>query len=181
MDGEQATPSFSRYADAITRGLMALEYPSADKPIIVLEAGRALVDSAGYLITSVVANKRNPEGQRALVLDAGVNLLFTALWYHHAVAPVQSTSGNAELTTLYGPLCMNIDVMRESVRLPPLSAGDLLVFRNAGAYNMTQWMQFITLRPAAVMIGCAGEVGLIRRAEMLNDLRSLERVPQWLG
>ena len=55
-----------------------------------------------------------------------------------------------EATVLYGPLCMNIDVLREQVQLPPLSVGDRVVFRNVGAYNVTQWMQFITMRPAVV-------------------------------
>jgi diaminopimelate decarboxylase len=45
---------------------------------------------------------------------------------------------------------------------------------------MTQWMQFITLRPAVVMVGAHGETSVIRRAETVDDLRSLEQVPAWL-
>jgi diaminopimelate decarboxylase len=146
----------------------------------VLEAGRALVDSAGYLVSTVIASKRQPDAQRGLILDAGVNLLFTSFWYDHAVMPVQDVRGTAEPTVLYGPLCMNIDVMRESVKLPPLAAGSRLVFSNVGAYNTTQWMQFITLRPAVVMIGVNGEPTLIRRAESVDDLNALEQVPAWL-
>jgi diaminopimelate decarboxylase len=55
-----------------------------------------------------------------------------------------------------------------------------LVFRNVGAYNMTQWMQFITLRPAVVMIGTNGETSVTRRAESVDDLIALEEVPAWL-
>jgi diaminopimelate decarboxylase len=160
--------------------LLPLEYPSAERPVLVLEAGRALVDSAGYLVTTVVASKRQPDGQRGLILDAGVNLLFTSFWYNHTVMPAQEVRGTAEPTILYGPLCMNIDVMRESVKLPPLAAGERLVFSNVGAYNTTQWMQFITLRPAIVMIGVNGEPTLIRRAESVDDLNALEQVPAWL-
>jgi diaminopimelate decarboxylase len=180
LSGEQGAPSFSRYADAITQGLLALDYPSAERPVLVLEAGRALVDSAGYLISTVVASKRQPDSQRGLVLDAGVNLLFTSFWYDHAVSPAQEVRGASEATVLYGPLCMNIDVMRESLKLPPLSAGQRLVFRNVGAYNTTQWMQFITLRPAVVMIGVNGQTSVIRRAETLDDLTGMEEVPVWL-
>jgi diaminopimelate decarboxylase len=180
LNGAHASPSFARYADAITQGLLALDYPSSERPVLVLEAGRALVDSAGHLVTTVVASKRQPDGQRGLILDAGVNLLFTSFWYDHAVMPVQKTRGTAEPTVLYGPLCMNIDVMRESVKLPPLAAGARLVFSNVGAYNTTQWMQFITLRPAIVMIGANGEPSVIRRAESVDDLNALEQVPSWL-
>jgi len=180
LGGEQSAPSFARYADAITQALTALEYAPAERPTLVLESGRALVDTAGYLVTSVIASKRQPDGQRGLILDAGVNLLFTSFWYNHTVQPAQETRGTEEPTVLYGPLCMNIDVLRDSVKLPPLSAGERLVFRNVGAYNTTQWMQFITLRPAVVMVGAHGETSVIRRAETVADLRSLEQVPPWL-
>ena len=180
LNGAHAIPSFSRYADAVAQGLLALDYPSSERPVLVLEAGRALVDSAGYLVTTVVASKRQPDAQRGLILDAGVNLLFTSFWYNHAVTPAQEVRGTAEPTVLYGPLCMNIDVMRESVKLPPMAAGERLVFSNVGAYNTTQWMQFITLRPAIVMIGVNGDPTLIRRAETVDDLNALEQVPAWL-
>jgi len=96
------------------------------------------------------------------------------------VLPAQATPGTQEPTVLYGPLCMNIDVLRDAVQLPPLEAGERVVFKNVGAYNVTQWMQFITLRPAVVMVGRDGQVATIRRAELLSDLESLEEVPAWL-
>ena len=141
----------------------------------------ALVDSAGYLVSTVVASKRQPDGQRSLILDAGVNLLFTSFWYNHAVAPAQEAARHGRAhQILYGPLCMNIDVMRDAVKLPPMAAGERLLFRNVGAYNITQWMQFITLRPAVVMIGSNGETSVIRRAETVEDLNAFEQVPAWL-
>jgi diaminopimelate decarboxylase len=181
LAGEQASPPFSRYADAIADGLAGLEGPPKELPTLVLETGRALVDEAGYLISTVQATKRLPDGQRALVIDAGVNLLFTSFWYRHEVLPAQSLRGLPEPTVIYGPLCMNIDVMRESIQLAPMSAGERVVFKNVGAYNVTQWMQFITLRPAVVMVGSEGRVGVIRRAEELEDLTSLEGAPEWIG
>jgi hypothetical protein len=41
-------------------------------------------------------------------------------------------------------------------------------------------MQFITMRPAVVMVSTEGKVACIRRAETVDDLTSLERVPDWL-
>lgn len=180
LTGEQATPPFSRYADAICDGLAQLEYPARELPTLVLETGRALVDEAGVLISTVQANKRLPDGRRGLVLDAGVNLLFTSFWYKHDVVPAQEFGGLHEPTVMYGPLCMNIDVMRETMQFPALSAGDRVVFRNVGAYNVTQWQQFITLRPAVVMVGTDGRVARIRRGENLDDFTRLEEVPEWL-
>lgn len=178
--GEQASPSFARYAEAICDGLAELDCPAKELPTLVLETGRALVDDAGYLIATVEANKRMPDGRRGVVLDAGVNLLFTSFWYKHDVVPAQEFGAMQEPTVMFGPLCMNIDVVRDTVQFPAVSPGDRVVFRNVGAYNVTQWHQFITLRPAVVMVGEGGKVALIRRAETIEDFASVEAVPEWL-
>ena len=56
-------------------------------------------------------------------MDAGVNLLFTAFWYNHEVTPTHQLNGKPEETVLYGPLCMNIDVVREAIQFPLLKKG----------------------------------------------------------
>ncbi len=180
MPGEQATPSMTRYAEGILDGLSALSYPPQEMPTLVLETGRALVDDAGYLISTVQANKRLTDGRRAVVVDVGVNSLFTSFWYKHDVVPAQEFSGTFEPTVIYGPLCMNIDVVRDTLLYPPTKVGDRLVFRSVGAYNVTQWMQFITYRPAVVMVGADGQHGLLRRREDLEAVISYEELPPWL-
>jgi diaminopimelate decarboxylase len=77
-------------------------------------------------------------------------------------------------------LCMNIDVIRESVNLPLLNKGDQLVVHKVGAYNMTQWMQFISLRPNVVMIDTAGKSHIIRKAETLQSITNDEVIPEYL-
>jgi diaminopimelate decarboxylase len=180
MPGEQAAPPFSRYAEAIADGLSELRAPARELPTLVLETGRALIDEAGYLITSVLAEKRLSDGRRALVADAGVNVLFTSFWYKHDVVPVRPKTGTPEPTVIYGPLCMNIDVVRDNIMLPPMDVGEQLVFRHVGAYNVTQWMQFITYRPAVVLIGSDGRHTLIRRREDLESIVGAEVMPEWL-
>jgi diaminopimelate decarboxylase len=81
---------------------------------------------------------------------------------------------------LYGPLCMNIDMIRESVNMPVLEKGDQVVIHMAGAYNMTQWMQFITYRPNVVLIDSDGNPHIIRNAEKLADLTDMEQLPEHL-
>jgi len=49
-----------------------------------------------------------------------------------------------------------------------------------GAYNMTQWMQFITLRPNIVLIDNNNNTHVIRKAETLNDLQANELMPEHL-
>lgn len=180
LPGDQAAPSFERYADAICDGLASLDLPPKELPTLVVETGRALVDDAGFLVATVVANKRLPDGRKSLVIDAGVNLLFTSFWYKHDVVPASEFHGMLEPTVIHGPLCMNLDEVRETLLFPSLRVGDRVVFRNVGAYNVTQWMQFITYRPAVVLVGRGGRYGLLRRAETLADVVGPEEVPEWL-
>ena len=76
---------------------------------------------------------------------------------------------------------MNIDVIRESTSLPLLNKGDHLVIQDVGAYNMTQWMQFITLRPNVVLIDMDEKPHLIREKESLENMNSMEKLPDHLG
>ncbi|MFC1833442.1 alanine racemase [Thermodesulfobacteriota bacterium] len=178
--GETSNPSIDTYAEAATSALLDAGLDKDDPPTLVLETGRALVDEAGYLVTSVVGQKRLPSDLRALIVDAGVNILLTAFWYNHEILPVQDHGGLMEETIVYGPLCMNIDVVRSSVYLPVMETGDLLVIRPVGAYNVTQWMQFIRMRPPVVMIGEDGKVETIRLPETVETLKELERIPSWM-
>ncbi len=200
---EQATPSMDRYAEAICDTITA-EWPQGRTlPKLYLETGRALVDDAGYLISTVVAVKRRTlhdpvatalaafgkngpatvagaPSQNALVLDAGINLMYTTTWYQPRILPVRPCLDAPTPTTVFGCLCMNIDVLREDAPLPGLTTGDQVVMHPVGAYNQTQSMQFITYRPAVVMTGPGGQVHLIRRRENLEYVQEMEVVPSHL-
>jgi len=181
---EQVVPSIDQYAEAICFALndatRQRELSGKPRPRLILESGRFTVDDTEILVTSAVANKRMPDGRRSVVLDAGVNVLFTGFWYNHPVTPIRPLDGVAEDTILYGPLCMNIDIVRSSVMLPPMNVGDALVFSHVGAYNNTQWMQFIEYRPNVIMIHENGDVSVIREAEDLQVMTAQERIPEHL-
>jgi diaminopimelate decarboxylase len=113
-------------------------------------------------------------------MDFGVNILFTSFWYDHKVSPAQEFSQYTEDAVLYGPLCMNIDVIRENITLPPLKRDDHVVVHTVGAYNMTQWMQFIAMRPAVVMIDMNEKPHVIRNRETLDSIENCEVMPGYL-
>ncbi len=173
--GEDLCPSFDDYAEAIVNVMRMVKFPDNRKLTLIFETGRALVDNAGFLLSSVVTNKRMADGRLNTVIDAGVNLLFTSFWYNHKVTTTYENVSQMEPTMLCGPLCMNIDVIRENVMLPPLKRKDLLLIHNVGAYNVTQWMQFISLRPNVVMVKENGDLTLLRDAEQLDDINRKER------
>jgi len=179
LPGEESTPSLDEFVEALVSGLEE-GLQGAEPRRLILETGRALVDDAGHLVLTVVGNKRLLDKRRAVILDGGVNILPTAWWYRHNLQPAQETFGTPEPTVFLGPLCMNIDVVRDRILFPPLRVGDRVVVRHVGAYNVTQWMQFIGLRPNVVLVSPKGEHSVIRRAETLEALRALESIPSWL-
>ena len=180
LSGTEISPSFNEYAEKITMALLNAGFSTEDLPLLILETGRAMIDDAGSLLGTVLANKRLSDGRRSMVMDFGVNLLFTSFWYNHIISPAQECGMYTEDTVMYGPLCMNIDVVRDSINLPPLNKGDQVVVQRVGAYNMTQWMQFITLRPNVVLIDTNGKPHVIREKESNDYVSSLDIVPTHL-
>ncbi len=174
------TPSVDEFAEAITATILNAGFTTAELPLLILESGRVLIDDAGYLLGTVLANKKLSDGRKATIMDFGVNILFTSFWYDHKISPAQEVSHFNEDTVMYGPLCMNIDVVREHISLPLLNRGDHVVVHKVGAYNMTQWMQFIALRPNIVLIDRQGNTHIIRKAETPDYLEQLDIVPDHL-
>ncbi|HEY4800635.1 MAG TPA: diaminopimelate decarboxylase, partial [Bacteroidia bacterium] len=180
LQGPDSSPSFDQFAEAITTAILNAGFVEDELPLLILETGRALIDDAGYLLGTVISNKRLSDGRRATIMDFGVNIMFTSFWYDHKISPAQEFSNYTEDAVLYGPLCMNIDVIRENVTLPPLKKNDQVVVHTVGAYNMTQWMQFIALRPAIVMIDMDEKAHQIRKRETLASIDAEEMMPKHL-
>ena len=180
LPGKDTCPTFDQYAEAITNAIINSEIDPKNMPTLFLETGRALIDDAGYIAGTVLANKRLADGRRSMIVDTGVNMLFTSFWYEHEIYPAQEVSSHTEDTTIYGPLCMNIDIIRTAINFPLLNKGDNYVLKRVGAYNMTQWMQFITLRPNIILIDTEGKTHVIRESETNETMVSLENVPEHL-
>ena len=197
---EQVVPPIEAFATAITDVLR--ELPPAEQPMLRLESGRYLVDEAGYLLSTVIAVKGvnrpmltdeglsaraykermilNEDSRIGYVIDAGINLLYTSAWYQFQILPARTIDAPPVPSRIYGSLCMAIDVIRDHVDLPPLETGDILTIHPVGAYNITQWMQFIQYRPAVVLIGSDGKADIIRARETLEDVCGPERMPEHL-
>lgn len=139
---------------------------------ILVEPGRLLVANAGVLLTRVLLRKRGAGGRRFVVADAGMNdLLRPALYraYHEVETVGRPRAGN-EIVDVVGPVCESADVLAPRRRLPALEAGDLLVFRTAGAYGMSMASQYNARpRPAEVLVS-GSTFRVVRRRETVEDL-----------
>jgi len=179
LPGEAITATPEEYAAAITEPLRRGARQFKQAPRLFIEPGRILVDEAATMLTTVRAVKRMSGQQKAALIDCGVHVLPTAWWYDHEIHPVVDRGGAVEDYRIVGPLCMQIDVVRKSVELPALRAGDLLVIRDVGAYNFSQSMQFIYMRPNYVLSSPNG-VHIVRELETDEYVRTPERLPAHL-
>jgi diaminopimelate decarboxylase len=173
----------SPYAETICSRLQNASELFGGRPTLVLEPGRAIVDAAIQLACTVVAKKDIPGQGSAVIVDAGTNLVPTACYYDHDIGIVEDDDeqyrGLLRPVSIYGPLCMQSDMLREQALLPPVEIGEPLVISNVGAYCHTQSSQFIQPRPATVLLGPNGPE-LIRRRETWRDIFALDQMPRRL-
>ena len=179
MPGETMSPTPDQYADVICDILSKKACEFNEQPLLILEPGRSVVDESMVLLSRVIAVKERDGGSRFAIIDAGVNLLPTAYYYKHAISSNRNAQEKTERVDIFGPLCMQVDVIRRDVMLPRIQTGDILTIKNVGAYNFSQSMPFIFPRPAVVLVN-NGNAEVLRRAETYDDLKGLERVPERL-
>ena len=166
-------PDIEEYAEAICRPLNDFYKDDDEKPRLILEPGRYLVDEAVSLVTSVTSVK-SIFGIRSVFVDAGVNILPSAHYRKHRIDTITRVK-EKELTDIYGSLCMNADLLESGIVLPKVEVGDMLRFHNAGAYELSHSIQFSRLRPAVVSIKEDGMIVLARRKETVEDIIRLDR------
>ena len=165
--GFPTVDAISPYVDAIV-GPIVKGFNMNDLPLLILEPGRAIVSDAAHLITTVVAAKEFPSGQRAVIIDAGINLLPTSFWKFQDIECLKKSDEVYEETIVYGPLCLQTDIVSKT-ELPPLSVGDRLLVKNVGAYNIPQSSTFIYPQPAVLLID-GKDISIIRKREEIKDL-----------
>ncbi len=141
------------------------------EPALWLEPGRSLVAPSGYLITRVNSVKTTP--LRTFVnVDAGSNTLLRPALYdaYHRTRVVAAAPGPPRLLDVAGDVCETGDILAEARTLPLPSAGDHVVFLDAGAYGFSMASVY-NARPLPAEVLVDGDVAtLIRRRGSYDDL-----------
>lgn len=165
--GFPAVEGITSYVDAIVGPV--LNAIKDDKlPDLILEPGRAVVANAVDLCTTVAAVKLLSGGQRAVVVDSGINVLPTSFWKYQDIELLSEREGGEEETIVYGPLCLQTDIISKTM-LPQLKPGDVLMVKNVGAYNIPQSSTFIYPLPPVALIE-NDSVRLIRRKQKVEEI-----------
>ncbi|MGE5476300.1 MAG: diaminopimelate decarboxylase [Bacteroidales bacterium] len=150
---------------------------------IVLEPGRLLVGNAGILVSRVIYMKEGSTRTFAIV-DAAMNDLMRPALYdaHHTIEPVVlAAPGTATVPVdVVGPVCETGDTFAKQLPLPPLKAGDLVVFRTAGAYGAAMSSTYNT-RPLVPEVLVNGDrFAVVRARPTYEDMLALQSLPEWL-
>jgi diaminopimelate decarboxylase len=138
---------------------------------VLIEPGRFLVGPAGLLLARVIDVKRT--GSRTFgVVDAAMNDLIRPALYgaHHEAMPVHQSDAALEEVDLVGPICESGDFLARGRRLPTLSPGDLVAFRDAGAYGFSMSSNYNSRPRAAEVLIENASWRIIRRRETVEDL-----------
>lgn len=117
---------------------------------ITLEIGRSIVASCGMYLTKVVDTKIN-KGERFAIVDGGINHLVYYGQFMAMKIPVMEIyprrdDGETEEWNICGSLCTINDILVKKLEVSNLNVGDILVFKNTGAYCMTEGISLFLSR-----------------------------------
>jgi diaminopimelate decarboxylase len=163
-----------RYSKALSKPLKGMGLH------LLLEPGRAIIATAGALLTRVVYQKHN-DGKHFVIVDAAMNDLIRPSLYgaYHEIVPVVAglpSGENTEFVDVVGPVCESGDFFARDRKVAGLAEGDLLAILDTGAYGMSLASNYNSRPRAAEVLVDGKRVKLIRRRELMKDLLGPEQL-----
>ncbi len=150
---------------------------------IEIEPGRLIAGNAGIMVSEVIYVKQG-EDRQFLILDSAMNDLIRPAMYdaHHDIVPVIEPAPGTEQFKydIVGPVCESGDTFAKGRNMPPLTAGDLVAFRSAGAYGAVMASEYNS-RPLIPEVLVSGDqFAVIRPRPDYDDMINRDTVPEWL-
>lgn len=137
---------------------------------LAFEPGKFLVSEAGYFLVKVNAIKQTTSTVFAQV-DSGFNHLIRPMLYgaQHEIINLSNPKGRERFYSVVGYIC-ETDTFANNRRINEINEGDILAFKNAGAYCFTMSSNYNSrFRPAEVLWH-KNKAHLIRKRESFEDL-----------
>ena len=148
---------------------------------LMFEPGRVIAGNSGVLVTRVIRVKPGVVCP-FVVVDAAMNDLARPALYDawHDFVAVRPT-GERMAANIVGPICESSDTFAMNRDIDKVAAGDLAVFRTAGAYGATMANTYNSraLVPEVMVDGARWAV-VADRIDPAAILAA-ERVPDWLA
>ena len=134
------------------------------------EPGKFLVSESGHFI--VKSNVIKPTTATTFVgINSGFNHLIRPMFYdsYHKIENLSNPKGAERIYTVVGNIC-ETDTFAWDRKINEVREGDVLVFRNAGAYGFEMSSNFNSrLKPAEVLF-LDGKAHVIRKRDEFEDL-----------
>ena len=137
---------------------------------LCFEPGKFLVSEAGYFLAKVNVVKQTTSTVFAGI-DSGFNHLIRPMLYgsYYQIENISNPKGKERFYSVVGYIC-ETDTFATNRRIAEIKEGDLLCFRNAGAYCFSMSSNYNSrVRPAEVL-WYEGKGHLIRQRETFDDI-----------
>jgi len=157
--GEKITKRFKAFCKEYGRELT-----------LKFEPGKYLVSEAGYFFVKTNVVKQTTSTVFAGV-DSGLNHLIRPMFYdaYHKIINVSKPEAKSRIYTVVGYIC-ETDTFGINRKINEIQEGDVLCFKNAGAYCYQMSSNYNSrFRPAEVLV-YQGQAHLIRERETFADL-----------
>jgi len=137
---------------------------------LAFEPGKFLVSEAGFFLVEVNVVKQTTSTVFAGI-DSGFNHLIRPMFYGatHFIENISNPEGKKRFYSVVGYIC-ETDTFASNRQIAEISEGDILCFRNAGAYCYTMASNYNSRPRPAEVLWIDGQAKLIRKAETLEDL-----------
>ena len=137
---------------------------------LAFEPGKFLVSEAGVFLAKVNVVKQTTSTVFAQI-DSGFNHLIRPMLYgsQHEILNISSPKGRERFYSVVGYIC-ETDTFANNRRIAEINEGDILCFKNAGAYCYSMASNYNSrYRPVEVLIH-KGKAHLIRKRETFDDI-----------
>jgi len=137
---------------------------------LAFEPGKFLVSEAGFFLAKVNVVKQTTSTVFAQI-DSGFNHLIRPMLYgsQHEIINISNPEGRERFYSVVGYIC-ETDTFANNRRINEINEGDVLAFKNAGAYCFTMASNYNSrFRPAEVLWH-NNKAHLIRKRESFDDL-----------
>jgi len=148
---------------------------------LVFEPGRLIVGNAGVLLSRVIRVKPGATDPFVIV-DAAMNDLMRPALYDawHRIEAVRPT-GQERTANVVGPVCETGDTFATGRTMDEVAAGDLIVFRTAGAYAAAMSSTYNSRPLTPEVLVEDDRWALVRPRVDVEALIAADRIPDWLG
>jgi diaminopimelate decarboxylase len=137
---------------------------------LIFEPGKFLVSEAGFFLAKVNVIKQTTSTVFAGI-DSGFNHLIRPMFYgsQHHIENVSHPKGKERFYSVVGYIC-ETDTFANNRKIAEIKEGDILSFRNAGAYCFSMASNYNSRYKPAEVLWINGEGHLIRAHETFEDL-----------